>query len=78
VFLIPLKPVGHYMCSQFNIQQFHVLPTQCVRMFCVDLRTNSDYFPAPYQLTGFKTETECVYFAVRTEFLYIIDVNPSF
>jgi len=25
--------------------QFHVLPTQCVCVFCVDLRTNSDYFP---------------------------------
>jgi hypothetical protein len=22
-----------------------ILPTQCIRMFCVDLRTNSDYFP---------------------------------
>jgi hypothetical protein len=30
---------------QFNIQQFSVLPTQCIYVFCVDLRTNSDYFP---------------------------------
>ena len=22
-----------------------VLPTQCIYVFCVDLRTNSDYFP---------------------------------
>jgi hypothetical protein len=29
----------------FNIQSFYVLPTQCVYVFCVDLRTNSDYFP---------------------------------
>jgi len=29
-----------YHCS--NIQQFYFLPTQCI---CVDLRTNSDYFP---------------------------------
>jgi hypothetical protein len=36
---------GHYMYHQFNIQQFHVLPTQCIYVFCVDLRTNSDYFP---------------------------------
>ena len=28
----------------FNIQQFYVLPTQCIYVFCVDLRTNSDYF----------------------------------
>ena len=26
-------------------QRFHVLPTQCIYVFSVDLRTNSDYFP---------------------------------
>jgi len=44
---------GHYMyrtvviicTARFIIQKSHVLPTQCVYMFCVDLRTNSDYFP---------------------------------
>jgi len=36
---------GHYMYRQFNIQQFHFLPTECIYVFCVDLRTNSDYFP---------------------------------
>ena len=36
---------GHYMYRQFNILQFYVLPTQCIYVFCVDLRTNSDYFP---------------------------------
>jgi hypothetical protein len=25
--------------------KLHVLPTECIRMFCTDLRTNSDYFP---------------------------------
>jgi len=37
-----LEPAGHYMYHQFNIQQFFVLPTQCIYVFCVDLRTNSD------------------------------------
>jgi hypothetical protein len=41
----PLKPSGHYMYRQFNMQQFYILPTQCIYVFCVDLRTNSDYFP---------------------------------
>ena len=41
----PLKPSGHYMYRQFNIQQSYVQPTQCIYVFCVDLRTNSDYFP---------------------------------
>jgi len=29
----------------FNFKQFCFLPTQCIYVFCVDLRTNSDYFP---------------------------------
>jgi len=33
------------MYRQLNIQQFYVLPTQCIYVFCVDLRTNSDYYP---------------------------------
>ena len=35
---------GHYMYRQFNIQQFYVLPTQCIYVFSVNLRTNSGYF----------------------------------
>jgi hypothetical protein len=31
--------------SRFNIQQFYVLPTQFIDVFCVDLGANSDYFP---------------------------------
>ena len=43
--IIPLQPSGHYMYHQFNIQQFYVLPTHCIYVFYVDLRTNSHYFP---------------------------------
>jgi hypothetical protein len=39
-----LQPSAHYMYRQFNIQQFYALPTQCNCVFCVHLRTNSDYF----------------------------------
>jgi len=45
LYVNPTKPSGHYMYHQFNIQQFYVLPTQCICAFCVDLTTNSDYFP---------------------------------
>jgi hypothetical protein len=38
----PLTPSGYYMYHQFNIQQFHVLPTLYIYVFYVDLRTNSD------------------------------------
>jgi hypothetical protein len=44
MYINPSKPSGHYMYHQFNIQQFYVLLTQCIYVFCVDLRTNSDYF----------------------------------
>ena len=40
----PLQPSGHCMYRQFNIQHLYVLPTQCIYVFCVDLRTNRDYF----------------------------------
>jgi len=33
------------MYHQFNFQQFYILPTKAIYAFCVDLRTNSDYFP---------------------------------
>ena len=39
---------GCYIYHQFNIQQFYVLPIQCIYVFCVDLRTNSDYFPVQH------------------------------
>jgi hypothetical protein len=43
--LTPLSPVVTLRNSRFKIQQFYVLPTQCIYVFCVDLRTNSYYFP---------------------------------
>jgi hypothetical protein len=44
-FITSLGLSGHYTCRQFNIQQLYVLPTQCIYAFCVNLRTNSEYFP---------------------------------
>ena len=41
------------MYRQFNIQQSYVLPTQRIYVFCVDLRTNSDYCTVQHWLTGF-------------------------
>ena len=52
----------------FNIQKPCVLPTQCIYVFCVDLRTNSVNWLVCI------TERECVYCAVRTGSLYIIEV----
>jgi hypothetical protein len=33
-----------YLPPRCNIKKFYVLPLQCIYVFCVDLRTNSDYF----------------------------------
>jgi len=33
------------MYRQFNIQQLYVLPTQCIYVFCVDLRKKQQLFP---------------------------------
>jgi len=33
------------MYQQFNIQQFYVQPTQCIHVFCVDLRKKQGLFP---------------------------------
>jgi hypothetical protein len=51
--LKPLQPSGSYMYRQFNIKQFYVLPIQSIYVFCVDLRTNSDYIRIHDYLTGF-------------------------
>ena len=38
-------PVVSRVHRQAGWNRFCVLPTQCIYVFCVDLRTNSDYFP---------------------------------
>jgi len=35
----------HLMDHVLTAERRYVLPTQCIYVFCVDLRTNSDYFP---------------------------------
>ena len=44
----------------FNIQQFHVLPTQCIYVFCVDLRTNSIISLYSINWLVFIRETVCL------------------
>jgi hypothetical protein len=53
--------------TSLNIQQLYVLPTHCIYVFYMYLRTDSDYFRTQYYLTGFITETQCVFCAVRPE-----------
>ena len=48
-----LKPTGYVMNQQFNIQQLYVLPTHCIYVFCIYLRTNSDLCHLQHKLIGF-------------------------
>ena len=47
------KPNGYVMHQQFNIQQLYFLPTQCIYVFCIYLRTNSDLCHLQHKMFGF-------------------------
>ena len=55
---ILLKPTGHVMHQQFNIQQLYVLHTHCIYVFCIYLRTNSDLCHLQHKLIGFYNRDE--------------------
>ena len=70
---MPLKASGHYMYRKYNMQHFYVLPTQCIYVFCVDLRTAIISLHRIDWLV-FITETECVCCAVRSTF-YVLPTH---
>ena len=50
---------------------FYVLPTQCIYVFCVDLRTNSDYLTVQHWLVGFYNwDGECLLRGTGWVFIY--------
>jgi hypothetical protein len=51
-----LKPTGHVMHHQFNIQELYILPT--LYMFCIYLRTNSDFCPIQHRVIAFYNREE--------------------
>jgi len=67
----PLQPSGHYIyiyiyITWFNIQKFHVLPTHCIYVFCMYLRTNSDLCHLQNNLIGFYNRDLTLYSPVVT------------
>ena len=66
LYLNLLKPTGHVMHQQFNIQQLYVLPTLYLRVLC--LFENKQRLVATYSINWlvFITEMKSVYCAVRT------------
>ena len=69
-----LKPSGHYIYHQFSNQQFHILPTQSIYVFWWMWEKTAIIFLYSINRLVCITETECVYCAVRTGSLYIIQV----
>ena len=45
-----LRPCGYCM---YRIHVFYLQPTECISMFCTDLRTSNDFFLMQIQLIGF-------------------------
>ena len=39
--------------TSFNFHELYVLPTQCIHVWCVDLRTNNYYFSLQHEFIGF-------------------------
>jgi hypothetical protein len=53
-----LNTTGYVKYQQFNIQQLYALPTHCIYMFCIYLRTNSDLCHLQHKLIGFYNRDE--------------------
>ena len=55
---------------------FYILPTQCIYVFCVDLRTISDYFTVQHWLVGF-CNWDGVCLLRGTDLIFIIHSNQA-
>jgi len=67
------KPVVTLCTTKCNINTFYVLPTERISVFCISEQTAS-FAPCDINWPAFVNEPESVYWAVRTEFLSIIQV----
>jgi len=65
------------MYHQFNIQQFYVLPTQYIFGFAWISEQTTIISLYNINWLVFVTEKECVYCAVRTESLNVVQFNLS-
>jgi hypothetical protein len=65
---MPLRPVGYYMYHTRNVHKFYVVPR--MRLCLLNgARNKQRLFPYTALTDGcIKTETDCVYRAVRAEY----------
>ena len=66
------------MYRQFNTQQFYILPTQFMYVFCMDIRTNSDYFPIQHFPTGFYNRGGVCLLRGKDWVIYVFQINFSY
>ena len=65
--------------TMFKIKKFYVLRTQCIYVFCVDLRTNNDYFPIQHKLSVFYNRGVCLLRGTDWIFIYTyMYTNPNY
>ena len=74
MYINPANPSGHYMYRLLNIHKFYVLSTQCI---CFVWIWEQTAITSLYSINWLVliTETECVYRALRTGSLYIIELS---
>lgn len=54
IYVKPLKPSGNYTYHSFKIKKLYILPTECICVFCRDLRKkNRDFYPILHSMTDF-------------------------
>jgi len=59
-----------------DIKKLYVLLTQCVDVFCADLRTTA-IISLYINWLVFITETQCLLVGTDWVCVYIVDINPS-
>jgi hypothetical protein len=75
-YTLRLSPISYFFLTLWSLVYYllHILPTDCIYVLCMDLRTNSLYGVI---WLIFVTEKGSAYFAVRTESLNAIKVDVS-
>jgi hypothetical protein len=71
------SPVVTICTTMFNTHKFYVLPTQCIYVFCVDLRTNSGLTPFGWLRTLAPTYSITSYGNIICD-LRLFNVPPTF
>jgi len=65
------------MYRHFKIQQFSVLHTECIYVFCVDLRTNSDYFMIVITLYYLYQQISIPILSLTKKYIYYSQLHVS-